>query len=960
VRVDVVAVVRPATLMRSALSGRTGRITPVGRSGVEYGGMTDAGVSEREAQVLAAVGEHLTNAEIAARLVISIRTVESHVSSLLRKLGAADRRALAALAADEVGAGARPARVGAALPSALTPFVGRSTERAELGELLSGPARLVTAVGPGGVGKTRLALAVAADVADRFADGVWYVDLVPVADPAMIAPAVAGALGLGEQPGRAAEDTLLGWATDRTAVLVLDNCEHLLDGVAQLTERLLAQGGALVVLTTSRARLMLPFERVFPVEGLAADGAGDAIALFTERAAAAGAVVTADDRVRVARICRGLDGVPLAIELAAARLPAVGLDGLEAGLADRLRLLTGARRADGRHRSLRSTLDWSCALLDDTARAVLRRGSVFAGAFSAADATDVVGWAPVRPRDVAAQLAELAEHSLLVPVPAADGTRYRQLETVRQYGAELLEDTGELDEAHLRLLRWAGAAGCALRERTDDGAAWRSAFDRVADELRAALAWAAERPEHRGPAHEAASLLAELCLRRGLPGESQRRSEQAAELAADDLEAAVALRRAAGAATARLAGDQAVRLHGEAASAAERGGTPAAAAADLAQLAELLNRGPGIIARPPDPVAVRTALDGARRLAGADPLALARIAVAEAFAVPETGADGAAATERALRLARALGDPLIEIAALDRQTTVWLSRGDPRAALATAQRRIELLAPLPVIAEHGFELSDVHVMAVESAIGAGDLPAALRYAETVRDLPPLREIGHVAVARLIVVTFLTGDWATTLTAADRFLESWERAGRPRVPTLRRAAHAVTTLHGLRGDTAARRRWEAVFEVLALPGPPGHDERPTAVFDALLLLHQDRPDAAMRRLPVPPAELVRWYEGLWRPWYAALWAEAAVLAGVGDAAERVAAAGESTAGNPIAEAVVERAGALLAGDAAAVAATADRLRAAGCRYQAARSLLLTGGEAATRGRAELVEMGAPPP
>ncbi|WP_308258124.1 ATP-binding protein, partial [Pseudonocardia lacus] len=325
-------------------------------------GTADAGVTQREAEVLAAVGEHLTNAEIAARMVISVRTVESHVSSLLRKLAVADRRALSELAAERAAtAAAPPVRPPTPLPSALTPFVGRGAERAALGALLVGEAgradgpRLVTAVGPGGVGKTRLAMAVAADVSDRVADGVWYVDLVPVTDAAMVAPTVAAALGLGEQPGRTADDTLLEWAVDRRAVLVLDNCEHLLDGVALLVERLLAAGAGLVVLTTSRARLMLPFERIFPVGGLSVpdDESGDAVALFEQRAAAAGSRPDVAERARVRRICRGLDGVPLAIELAAARLPALGLDGLEAGLADRLDLLSGARRADERHRSLR-------------------------------------------------------------------------------------------------------------------------------------------------------------------------------------------------------------------------------------------------------------------------------------------------------------------------------------------------------------------------------------------------------------------------------------------------------------------------------------------------------------------------------------------------------------------------------------------------------------------------------
>ena len=168
------------------------------------------GVSAREAEVLAGIAEHLTNAEIADRLFISVRTVESHVSSLLRKLGVGDRRALAGLAAD-AGRGValfRPRRL-AALPSAsLMPFVGRVAERAALGAALT-EHRLVTAVGPGGIGKTRLALAVAAEHASQFPDGVWYVDLVPVTDSAMAAPALAAALGLGEQHGRSAEETAL-------------------------------------------------------------------------------------------------------------------------------------------------------------------------------------------------------------------------------------------------------------------------------------------------------------------------------------------------------------------------------------------------------------------------------------------------------------------------------------------------------------------------------------------------------------------------------------------------------------------------------------------------------------------------------------------------------------------------------------------------------------------------------
>ena len=236
------------------------------------------------------------------------------------------------------------------LPSPLTAFVGRAAERAALAEAL-GTHRLVTAVGPGGVGKTRLALSVVTEAAGRYGDGAWYVDLVPVTDPAMVAPAIAAALGLGERQGVSRRGhACCGWLAPRETLLVLDNCEHLLDGLPVLLERLLAGSPRLSVLLTSRARLLVPFEWVFGVPGLsiaAGDGGqGDAVELFGVRAAAAGSAVTAADTSRVAAICRSLDGVALAIELTAARVPLLGLDGIEAGLADRMNLLTGGRRAD--------------------------------------------------------------------------------------------------------------------------------------------------------------------------------------------------------------------------------------------------------------------------------------------------------------------------------------------------------------------------------------------------------------------------------------------------------------------------------------------------------------------------------------------------------------------------------------------------------------------------------------
>jgi len=570
-------------------------------------GPSEVGVTAREAEVLAAVAEHLTNAEIAGRLFISVRTVESHVSSLLRKLQVDDRRGLVAVAASLRSASqtspgaATSTTVAVARPSALTSLVGRAVERAALAEALDAH-RLVAAVGPGGVGKTRLALSVVADVADRFADGAWFVDLVPVTDPAMIAPAIAAALGLGEHHSRSAEDTVLGWLAGRETLLVLDNCEHLLGGVVGLLERLLETCSGLSVLVTSRARLLVPFEWVFPVPGLSLEadesGRSDAVELFIERAAAGGSHVTSDDLPRIAAVCRGLDGMALAIELVAARFASLGLDGIEAGLADRLRLLTGGRRIDDRHRSLRSTLDWSYALLEGPDRAVLRRVSAFAAPFTAGAAAAVLAdWPPVASGAIPIVLAGLADQSLLVASADPGGTRYRALETIRQYGIDRLIDAGESLEAHSRHLRWCLEVAAALDPpAVDDVGAWRTAFDDVADELRAALGWAAANAEFRPDAHRLAIMLAELSFARGLPGESQARYEQAAKSAADDSSAAAALRFAAGAAESRHFGNEALRLHRAAADAALRAGDRAAAAGSLARAAELINRGPGMMA----------------------------------------------------------------------------------------------------------------------------------------------------------------------------------------------------------------------------------------------------------------------------------------------------------------------------------------------------------------------------
>ncbi len=919
--------------------------------------------------MLDAVAEHLTNAEIGARLFISIRTVESHVSSLLRKLGAHDRRALIRIAASlelaptvaRGGSGTGrswPAR----WPSPLTAFIGRTAERAALTEALQSH-RLVTAVGPGGVGKTRLAQVVAADMTDRYGDGAWYVDLVPVTDQAMVAPALAASLGLGEQQGRSPEDTVLGWLTDRDVLLVLDNCEHVASGVVLLLERLLASCQRLVVLATSRARLQVPYEWVFTVPGLsdsdADGGAGDAVALFLARAMSSGSPAEAADEDRIAAICRGLDGIALAIELAAARLPALGLDGLEAGLADRLRLLAGGSRIDDRHRSLRSALDWSFALLGRPDQAVLRLVSVFAAPFTASDAATLAsGWPAVRSGDLAAGLATLTDQSLLVAIASRPATRYLALETIRQYAAERLAEAGELADVHARHVRWCLDAGAALSAgAVPDSGSWRAAFDDIADELRSALGWAATRQECRDDAYKLAICLAELTYLRGMPGESQHRYEQAAELSQTAAAAAYALHFAAGAASARHFGDDVLRLHRAAADAAVRAGDRVSAARELAQAAEFINRAFGLLSKIPPDGSVDALLTEAKALAHGDLVAEARIRVAEAFDGAEADPATAEVTEHALALARRSGDPLAESAALDQLTAVQLAHGEIRAAAANAQLRTSLLAGLRPRADTGLEVSDAFCMAAETAATAGDLPAARDFAERIRYLPFHREEAHLATARLLVVTALAGAFDETVAFGELFLEGWERAGRPHDGNLNRAAYAAGTVHGLRGDDGARTVWIDVSRSMATPAQWIRDLQCYEFFDALLLLHRGQHAAALRRLTTEPEDFRSWQNGQWRPWYAAEWAEAAVLASSADVADRIRRARLATAGNPIAAAIVSRAAALASSDRAGLLAAAAALKEAGCHYQWARTLIFAGGRERDRGIAAMVKIGA---
>ena len=913
-------------------------------------------VSAREAEVLALLGEHLSNAEIGARLYISVRTVESHVSALLRKLGAPDRRTLARRAA-AVG---RPA-VG--LPRPPTSFVGRVEERAGLAAALD-DHRLVTAVGPGGVGKTRLALAVATDVTERFPDGIWFVDLAPTTDPGMVPAVVAAAVGLGEQTGADLADTVASALTDRRILLVLDNCEHVLDGVAPFVERLLTDCPAVTVLATSRARLMVPFERVHPVPPLSLSAERpDAVALFHDRAASGGQPPESAEWDRIRTFCERLDGMALAIELAAARWSTLGPDGLDAALADPLRMLTGGSRTADRHRSVRAALDWSHDLLTPDERRLLRRVSVFSAPFDVTAATAVVDAGPA---EVADGLARLAEQSLLTVSGGRDGTRYRALETIRQYGAERMIAAGEETGIRTRHLRWCLRAAVDLATPGDlDGSDWRVRFDAVADDLRSALGWAADCPDHRTDAHRLAAELARLAFTRNLVGESQQRYEQAAELADDPAVAATMRRHAAAVAGCRTRGDDLYRLLLAAGDTALRAGDRVGAAVDLATAATSAYRFSTKFERLPGTAEAIALLDRARELAGTDPAAAAAIALAEAgiladaFGAAQGPADNdvtdtLARAERAVMLAERTGDPFAQSAALDALTGSLSWSGDPFAAAATARRRIELLAVVPDGPARSHELVDALSNATEAALGAGDLAAARTWARRLAEHPMLAEVGHRATSWQLVHDALTGDVGEVVTRGARFLDAWQRAGSPARFALGPAVAGVAMLHGLRGDPDERSRWLAVLDRLGTPPERVHGYE--AVFDAILMLHNGQHGSAMDRLAAEPESVWKWITWIWWHWYVALRAEAAVLAGAVDAGVRLDRARSVVAGNPVAETIVARADALARGDGPALPAIAERFHRIGSDYQAARTRWLAGGAETRRGAADLAALG----
>ncbi len=368
--------------------------------------------------------------------------------------------------------------------------------------------RLLTLTGAGGSGKTRLALEVARDLAGAYPDGVWFVELAPLSDPDLVPQAVAGASGVREQPGRSLVDTLADALRGRRMLLILDNCEHLVDAAARLVDKLLACCPGLRILATSREALgvagevnravpplSLPdLKRPLTVEEL--EGYESA-RLFVERALhrPSAFVLTPQSAKAVAEICRQLDGIPLAIELAAARVGALAVEQISERLKDSLKLLTGgARTAVARQQTLRGSLDWGYELLAQPERLLFRRVSVFAGGFSLEAAEAVGGGYGVEEEDILDLVSRLVDKSLVVGASEGGTLRYGMLEPVRQYAREKLEESGEAEEVRNRhaafFLALAEEAEPQLKSWRQEE--WLGRLDRESDNLRAALRWCAD------------------------------------------------------------------------------------------------------------------------------------------------------------------------------------------------------------------------------------------------------------------------------------------------------------------------------------------------------------------------------------------------------------------------------------------------------------------------------------
>jgi len=417
------------------------------------------------------------------------------------------------------------------LPSQITGFIGREREAAEVARLLAG-TRLLTLPGPGGCGKTRLALAVSSALAAE--ETVWWVELASLPDPSLVPRAAAKVLGVRELPGRDHVEALIDALRKQRALLVLDNCEHLISACAGLTDALLRTCPELRIMATSRESLGIVGEVAWTVPPLSLPdvldpgevGRHDAVRLFVERARSVVPTLELDEKNArtIARLCRRLDGMPLAIELAAARARVLSLEQISARLDDALGLLsTGGRTAPPRQRTLRAMMDWSFGLLSEKERALFCRLSVFSGSFSLPAAEEACAGGRILKAEVLGLLTQLVEKSLVDAQTRGGEARYGLLGTIQQYGNEKLAERGEVSGLRLRhasyFLRLAEQAESGLSGAQQ--AAWLEHLATEHDNLRAALGWSLDEGGDPELGLRLASSLWRFCHTRGYYGEGR-------------------------------------------------------------------------------------------------------------------------------------------------------------------------------------------------------------------------------------------------------------------------------------------------------------------------------------------------------------------------------------------------------------------------------------------------------
>jgi hypothetical protein len=672
----------------------------------------------------------------------------------------------------------------------------------------------------------------------------------------------------------------------------------------------------------------------------------------------------AADRSAVADLCARLDGMPLAIELAAARSASLGMAGLRSGLGDRLRLLAGGRGADARHHSLRAVIGWSHDMLDDDERAVFRRLSVFLGGFDLDGASAIASTGG--PGVLADLVGRLADKSLLASVDGQGG-RWRLLETVRAYALEQLAASGEEAETRVRHLRWAAETAAGLEGRAEAGQQWRPGFDQVADDLRAALAAAAD----AGPAdlgHRLARSLGHLAYARRFLVEAREHYQAAAARAPDPGQGAADLHAAAYVALAAGRGDIAFGLLLAAADRALEAGDGSARAAALAYAVTVASRFAAAFPAEVPHDRLCDLLEAAARAAPpGEPDVAALLAAARAWnAGEEKGSPDPGLAAEALAAARRSGDPVLISGGLAAAVAAAREAGQLRESYRLIQERAVLLDRLP---RHdprtGGEIVDTIHVAADSAAVAGELPAALASARRGQGDSIVREQDQIALGMDVVPLVLQGKFDEAIGHADAMWDTWQRRDRPASRWTAPASYAAILAHGLRGDEEGCRRWRArVSEITSRNDPAAN--RGLAAFAAFA----DGRIALHRGLLAQAAGAVAGLGIASGPWFGprhlqydsfalAVAVEAAVIQGAPDAAERLAHAAPAAAENRWAAACLARATGRHTGDIAPLAEAVARWEHLEARFERAITLLLIPGRQA-EGHAELDALGCPPP